>query len=365
MSFHVQHCTATWWNNSHILSTTKCEYGKTPVESHADTLHSTSAVTVLVPQIDVILMQARNVGPVDLSNNKFICRGTLAHESALRKTCVFLSADSYSIVFASHCFPIQSTLKLLSLWTLLSAVPLFIILPGSFVLSSSQFRQNIALDASCISLHRAGQMRQPVFCWFFFPSHLQHSSQKKTNFRCSGTLCYSLVALIKKPIIEKALQLSMKVWCCSRWCIFFFYQACKRPVSPLQFFTLWFIKAAVVSPHSSAIWPLAGDSGAWLRTVCGLTTPPGWVGALPLFHRSPPSSAGQTGSSAPLLPPPPPHCLSVRLRVRNMMERDFWTVRRLSPFVPPAEWEWKLGNRRGVQMSVVGRRDKSGDPQWL
>lgn len=197
----------------------------------------------------------------------------------------------------------------------------------------------------------------------FFPHRICNTHHKKTNFRCSGTLCYTFVALIKEPIIEQVLQLSVKVLCFWR----VFYEACKRPLSPLHISNLWFIKAAVVSPHSSTIWPSAGDSGAWLRTVCRLTTPLGWVGggALPLFHMSPSSSKGQTGSPAPLLPPPPPHCLSVRLQVRNMMKGDFWTVRRLSPFVPPAEWEGKLGDRREVQMSVVGRRDKSGDPQWL
>lgn len=118
--------------------------------------------------------------------------------------------------------------------------------------------------------------------------------------------------------------------------------------------------------------PTPPQSGPPLENLvpdCGLCAdsqlPWGSGGALPPFHMSPSSSAGQTGSPAPLLPPPPPHCLSVRLQVRNMMEGDFWTVRRLSPFVPPAEWEWKLDDRREVQMSVVGRRDKSGDPQWL
>jgi len=42
-----------------------------------------------------------------------------------------------------------------------------------------------------------------------------------------------------------------------------------------------------------------------------------------------------------------------------MMESDFWTARRLLSFVPP-EWDWKLGNRRGVQMSVARRDTKRG-----
>lgn len=139
-------------------------------------------------------------------------------------------SNSYSILFTLHCFPTQSTLKLLSLWTLLSTFPLFIILPTSFVLSSSWFRQNIELHSSCISLHRAAQTQQPVF----FPIAFATLIIKKTNFRCSGTLCYTFVALIKEPIIEQALQLSVKVLCC--WQLWGFF--------------LWSMQTAIVTaPH--------------------------------------------------------------------------------------------------------------------
>lgn len=84
-------------------------------------------------------------------------------------------------------------------------------------------------------------------------------------------------------------------------------------------------------------------------------------GASPLFHMSPPSSgAGQTGSSAPLLPPPPAYCLSVRLRVRNMMESDFRTVRPLSPIVP---WQNGSGNwatEEGSRCLLQGAGTKAG-----
>lgn len=167
---------STWWKNSQILCTTKCENWKTSEKSCADTLHSAVVVTVLVPQIYVILMQARNA---DLSNNKFICRGTLAYEFALRKTL------PYSLLCTVLYCPTQSTLKLLYLWTLLSTVPLFIILPTSSVLSSSRFRQNIELHAGCISLHRAAQTRLPVF----FPHRVCNTHHKKNLISAAQALC--------------------------------------------------------------------------------------------------------------------------------------------------------------------------------
>lgn len=133
-------------------------------------------VTILVPQIYVILMQARNA---DLSNNKFICRGTLAYEFALRKTCVFLSANSYSILFTLHCSLLSHPVNIEIV------VSLNIILPTSFVLSSSRFRRNIELHAGCISLHRAAQTRLPVF----FPQRVCNTHHKKKLISAAQALC--------------------------------------------------------------------------------------------------------------------------------------------------------------------------------
>lgn len=99
----------------------------------------------------------------------------------------------------------------------------------------------------------------------------------------------------------------------------------------------------------------AGASGAQPGVShlgsCGHTLLPG--GYELRFTRSPSSNEDQTGSWVLLLLHSPLHCLHVRLRGLNVMESDFWTVRRLLSFVHP-EWDWKLGKRRGVQMSVAG-----------
>lgn len=144
---------STWWKNSHILCTTKCEKRKTSEKSCADTLHSALVVTVLVPQIYVILMQARNA---DLSNNKFICRGTLAYEFALRKTQVFLSANSYSILFTLHCSLLSHPVN----------IEIVVSLNSSF--------------------HRSALHHPPhLICTFFFPVQTKHWATRRLHLSAS------------------------------------------------------------------------------------------------------------------------------------------------------------------------------------
>lgn len=123
--------------------------------------------------------------------------------------------------------------------------------------------------------------------------------------------------------------------------------------------TLWFTKQLLSHTHSSTIWPPLEP------LVPGLRPPPvdkhGSLGGMISVSLTPPPPA-QTR--------PVPRCrcyFSLHLivsmsscREPNMMESDFWRVRRLFSFVP-FEWDWKLGNRRGVQMSVA-RRDTKRDP---
>lgn len=143
-------------------------------------------------------------------------------------------------------------------------------------------------------------------------------------------------------------------------------------------FTLLMMMMMKLSVHStslqscsSLIYKAAVVSHPLLHNLAPPSLPAGASGARPLVFLSrglanAHGSLGGTGSVS-LAPPPPaqarpvPGCrcfsslhLIVSVSGRessNMMESDFWTAGRLLPFVPH-EWDWKLGNRRGVQMSV-------------